>query len=125
MKRQTFTQKTPYRKLTSHQQFIPCRKISSIIKNKFLPFGHLTGITLLIRKYGYLKLNLFALEFHCTKLTPREIVLTRLGIGHSKLTHGHLISKLPPPYYSLCGENNLTIDHLFTCPLTSQARTHF
>ena len=45
-----------------------------------------------------------------------ETVLTRLRIGHSRLTHTHLISHLFLPECQYCSEENLTVDYLFSCP---------
>ncbi len=53
-----------------------------------------------------------------------EIVVTRLRIGHTKLTHSYLISNLFPPDCPKCGTENLTIEHIFTCPQLSLCRSH-
>ena len=42
-----------------------------------------------------------------------QTVLTRLRIGHTNLTHVHLIEKSQPPN-CLCG-NSLTVKHIFEC----------
>nr|WP_160869998.1 reverse transcriptase domain-containing protein [Pantoea sp. Taur] len=45
-----------------------------------------------------------------------EVVLTRLRIGHSKITHLHLITKEEPPRCEYCN-NSLTVAHIFEqCP---------
>lgn len=54
----------------------------------------------------------------------QEIVITRLRIGHTKLTHSHLLSRLFPPDCPKCGAENLSVDHLFTCPALAQLRTY-
>ena len=58
---------------------------------------------------------------HLRELTRREsIVLTRLRIGHTRLTHKHVLEKAPQP---LCTcQNLLTVDHLFTCDKYSRKR---
>ena len=47
-----------------------------------------------------------------------EVVLTRLRIGHTRLTHTHLINHLlssspPCPH---CSTDVLTVEHIFSCP---------
>ena len=54
-----------------------------------------------------------------------EMVLARLRIGHSRLTHTHLISHLFPPDCPKCSEENLTVDHLFSCPQTDHLRAKY
>lgn len=47
----------------------------------------------------------------------REIVLTRLRIGHTRLTHGFLMERGTPPECPLCHEQ-ITVRHLLAdCPL--------
>ncbi|KAI5717147.1 hypothetical protein M8J77_000889 [Diaphorina citri] len=50
-----------------------------------------------------------------------EIVITRLRIGHTRLTHEFLFNKTPRPSCS-CGEP-LSVQHLFSCPSHDQARS--
>lgn len=51
-----------------------------------------------------------------------ELVLCRLRIGHTRLTHGHLMERGPPPYCGRCFEP-LTIVHvLVECPRYSHIR---
>ena len=47
------------------------------------------------------------------------IVLTRLRIGHTRLTHTHLVTHLWPLSCPFCNtdEPPLTVDHIFECPL--------
>ena len=51
-------------------------------------------------------------------------VLTRLRIGHTALTHKHLIKKTNP---ELCDcKEILSVEHIFeSCPLTIQMRTTY
>lgn len=49
-----------------------------------------------------------------------EVVLARIRIGHTRLTHLHLITKEPPPRCQHCG-NTLTIAHILQqCPYYSR-----
>ena len=57
------------------------------------------------------------------KSRREEILITRLRIGHTKLTHTHLISHLFPPDCPKCHCENVTVDHLFTCPSLTHIRT--
>jgi len=62
-------------------------------------------------------------NFHSRRL---EIFLTRLRIGHTRLTPSHLVSDLFPLTCDNCGiENPLTVAHLFSCShLTAQRNFH-
>jgi len=49
----------------------------------------------------------------------REVViLARLKIGHTRLTHGHLLNPylITPPTCLRCRSDNLTVNHFFSCP---------
>ena len=47
----------------------------------------------------------------------QEITLTRLRLGHTRLTHTHLISHLMPLSCTHCDNDlSLTVDHFFECP---------
>ena len=61
-----------------------------------------------------------------SKLRKIEVVLTRLRIGHSRLTHGHLMEQRPPPYCEQCIVP-LTIKHIIAeCPeFNTQRQQHF
>ena len=56
-----------------------------------------------------------------------EIVLTRLRIGHTRLTHTHLITHLWPLTCPFCNDDELplTIDHIFECPLLHTTRQSY
>ena len=73
----------------------------------------------------------------CVKKTPtpwkssfsqsrrEELVLIRLRIGHSRITHSHLLNPDSPSPASCphCMQQNLTVEHIFACPLLSPLRT--
>nr|XP_024219290.1 uncharacterized protein LOC112211564 [Halyomorpha halys] len=42
-----------------------------------------------------------------------EVILTRLRIGHTRLTHGYLTARDPPPLCQTCG-TELTVKHILT-----------
>ena len=55
-------------------------------------------------------------------MRPQQVIITRMRIGHSKLTHQYLLSNLSPPTCEECNEQ-LTIRHLLvTCKKLSQER---
>ena len=56
-------------------------------------------------------------------LSRREdVVMTRLHLGHTYLTHTHLLSNSPSPVCPACG-TYLTVNHiLLTCPLLDTHR---
>ena len=56
-------------------------------------------------------------------LSRREdVVMTRLRLGHTHLTHTHILSNSPSPVCSACG-TDLTVNHiLLTCPVLDTHR---
>ena len=53
-----------------------------------------------------------------------EVVLTRLRVGHTRLTHGYLMEGKPAPLCNHCNIQ-LTVQHiLINCPLYTQQRNH-
>lgn len=56
---------------------------------------------------------------------PKELTtfLTRLRIGHSKLTHQHLLLGTPPPACPFCGQHLNTLHILDSCPSLAAQRT--
>lgn len=57
------------------------------------------------------------------EMTRRDqVVLNRVSLGHTRLTHVHYITKEPTPLCPHCNER-LDVDHLiFLCPLYEQQR---
>jgi len=54
-----------------------------------------------------------------------EVILNRLRIGHTKLTHGHLMAKEDPPLCPTCN-TNFSIKHIIVhCPNFNEARKFF
>ena len=52
-----------------------------------------------------------------------EVKITRLRIGHTRLTHGHYMSRGRPPECTLCGMSPLTTEHFLTnCQMTFPLR---
>lgn len=61
-----------------------------------------------------LSLNLETFKTQAASRNREErVILNRLVIGHTRLTHGYLMSKENPPICDIC-EVNLTIAHIFT-----------
>lgn len=58
------------------------------------------------------------------KTRQEEIKLTRLRIGHSRMTHSYIINKTDPPICEKCRSNTqLTIDHIMAiCPALQHLR---
>ena len=44
------------------------------------------------------------------------MILARLRIGHTRLTHSYLLLNFAPPSYPHCSEENLSVEHFFICP---------
>ena len=59
------------------------------------------------------------------KSRHEESVITRLRIGHSLITHAHLLNNLFPLSCPKCQSDKFSIDHLFSCPLLSTLRNHY
>ena len=51
-----------------------------------------------------------------------EVVLARLRIGHTRLTHSYLLLNLHPPSCGYCHADNLSVEHLFSCPHSRNQR---
>ena len=51
-----------------------------------------------------------------------EIILTRLRIGHSRITHTHIITDLFPPSCPYCSIDYFPVDQLFACPHLKRLR---
>ena len=54
-----------------------------------------------------------------------EVILSRLRIGHTRMTHSYLLLKLSPPSCPHCMEDNLTVEHFFICPALQSTRLSF
>ena len=55
-----------------------------------------------------------------------EVILSRLNIGHTRLTLSHLLQGLHTlASRNYCHEDNLTVQHLFSCPALQNLRATF
>ena len=54
-----------------------------------------------------------------------EVILARLRIGHTRITHSHLINpySFSPPSCLYCHEDCFTAEHIFTCPTLHPLRS--
>ncbi|KAE9528885.1 hypothetical protein AGLY_012460 [Aphis glycines] len=110
--------------------------------SEIIPFSSLVDIRRNINKYC---IDLWNSQWHTTtenklreikhsvvlwlKYTDinrkNEVILNRLRIGHTKLTHGHLMAKTDPPLCPTCN-TNYSIKHIITqCPNFNEARKDF
>ena len=62
-------------------------------------------------KLRVIKPNIYPWETATQKSRRDEVVLCRLRIGHTRLTHGYLMAKEDPPQCEMCN-TNITIKHL-------------
>ena len=62
-------------------------------------------------KLRSIKPNIYPWNTACQKSRRDEVVLCRLRIGHTRLTHGYLMAKQDPPQCNLC-HTKVTIKHL-------------
>ena len=54
-----------------------------------------------------------------------EIILSRIRLGHTNLTHSYLMENINPPICHFCNNSTLSILHIFTqCPQLEQSRRH-
>ena len=84
-------------------------KILKISLSKFLfPDGQITGITNLGKLRTVMKWNSSE-----QKSRRNEVVLWRLRLGHTKLTHGYLMEGKDPPKCDTCGVT-ITVHHSLT-----------
>ena len=51
-----------------------------------------------------------------------EVIFSRLRIGHTRLTHSYLLQNLHPPSCGYCQADNLSVQHLFSCPVLHNQR---
>uniref|UniRef100_A0A8D8R086 RNase H type-1 domain-containing protein n=1 Tax=Cacopsylla melanoneura TaxID=428564 RepID=A0A8D8R086_9HEMI len=63
-------------------------------------------------KLREIKDTIFSWQSSNRKTHREEVVITRLRIGHSLLTHSFLMSRDDPPSCPFCLSNPLTIKHL-------------
>ena len=56
----------------------------------------------------------------------QEITITRLRVGHTRLTHTHIVSHLMPLSCPHCvSDLHLTVDHIFECPKLTSLRDSY
>ena len=53
-----------------------------------------------------------------------EVILARLRIGHTRLTHTYLLTNLAPPSCPHCSADNLSVEHFFSCPALQNTRSN-
>lgn len=53
-----------------------------------------------------------------------EVVLSRLRIGHTRLTHTYLLTNLAPPSCPHCFGDDLSVEHFFSCPTLQNTRSN-
>ena len=52
-----------------------------------------------------------------------SIIITRLCIGHTRLTHQHLMERRPAPHCPFCANDTFTVEHLLAvCPQLTVSR---
>lgn len=105
-------------KLTTTDQLIPCLTITDV---KPCAKHHIIGVwrdqwdnTPLTNKLRQVKPDIeqWISSIRCNR--DEEILVARLRLGHSRLTHSYLIIKDNRPICPLCGQETVSIEHLFT-----------
>jgi len=75
-------------------------------------YGNSNGNTNLTTNLEKLKILLHTGLHPCNSFNRKdEVTLNRLGIGHSKMSHGHLMRREEPTQCQTCVEH-LTVKHL-------------
>ena len=95
---------------------------TSVLKHRWLLNWRNIGTN----KLRYIKSSVSTWNTSCRKERFQEIILSRVRIGHTKLTHQHLMANEPPPFCDNCIVP-LTISHILTeCPdYLEERKTHF
>ena len=95
---------------------------SSVLKARWLSSWRNAGVN----KLRTIKSSISVWSTACRKSRQEEIILARMRIGHTRLTHQHLMCREPPTYCENCIVP-LTIYHILTeCPeYVEERRTHF
>ena len=109
---------------------VPHRDLYALIKSKLKwkwqqDWQNVDRITGRMNKLRRIKDTVSFWPSSCSKNRRYEVVLSRLRIGHSLLTHGHLMEGRPAPYCEDCIVP-LTIKHILAeCPSYHQERRRF
>lgn len=60
---------------------------------------------------------------NCTLSRRKQVILTRIRLGHTLLTHGHYFTRSPRPYCPFCSTVPISIKHILCdCPNTTLYR---
>jgi ribonuclease HI len=79
--------------------------------------------TKLNNKFFEIKPSLGMWSTSCQPVRLHEVVLCRIRVGHSRLTHAHLMSHEPPPICPFCRLCGLSVKHIFcSCQSTLRLR---
>jgi len=123
-KRSTQPQNQPHSSLAFTPSFSPQNLISpspSITESS--TFGHHTGRK--HKKTRHAETPALALGSSHQTHRRHEIYLTHLPIGHTRLTHAHLLSNLHPLSCDYCDTDDdtpLSVNHMFSCPSLAKLR---
>ena len=100
----------------------PCKDYYPIKRKTLLNVWQQEWFNINNNKLRTVKENVRQWPSSCQKERKVEVVLTRLRIGHTRLTHGHLMERRHAPYCNNCIVP-LTVKHIITeCPDYSEER---
>lgn len=108
--------------LAIHTEQVPCYDHYPIIKSNIRHIWHEQWMNVRENKLRAIKDCVKAWNSSYQKSRQMEVVLCRLRIGHTRLTHSHLIERRPVPYCNECLVP-LTVLHVMAeCPSHSDTR---
>ena len=113
-----------YRNAVPHKDLRPVIKRG--VRDKWQQeWSQVTGTNGRPNKLRVLKDSVMPWPSSCSKNRRHEVILARLRIGHTKLTHGYLMDGRPPSYCQDCLVP-LTVKHLLAeCPSLHQQRQRY
>lgn len=114
------------RQLRQVKDIIECNDLKQHNKNKIKEKWNEIWRSVSDRSNKLKKIKLDTCKWQTSSQNTRkdEIIIARLRIGHTRLTHEHLLKKEPPPICSQCNQQaQLTIIHILQeCPKLNNLR---
>jgi len=104
---------------------LPCRDYYPVIVKRAMSAWQTKWTDTTNNKLRNIKDRINPWPSSAQKVRRMEVILTRLRIGHSLLTHGHLMERRPPPFCDDCLVP-LTIEHVIAeCPSYDMMRRRY
>ena len=105
-----------------YNETVPCRDLYPAIKGAIMGLWQRNWDTIHDNKLRTIKETTKQWTSSCCRERRLEVTLARLRIGHTRLTHAHLMERRPPPLCDHC-DVALTVLHVIAeCPRHNDAR---